>query len=95
MVGTFSLKLKEPDPVKRVVRHQKISEATKVLNVTLTTNKAVTIHWGDGTKSEDVYGTNITVSHTYTNNGVYYAIISGVIEKISAFKTNGIVVWNK
>lgn len=95
MVGTFSLKLKEPDPVKRVVRHQRISDTSKTLSITITTNKAVTIHWGDGTKSEDIYGDNVTVTHTYSNNGVYYAIISGVIEKISAFKTNGIVVWNK
>lgn len=95
MVGTFSLKLKEPDPVKRVVRHQRISDTSKTLSITITTNKAVTIHWGDGTKSEDIYGDNVTVTHTYANNGVYYAIISGVIEKISAFKTNGIVVWNK
>ena len=95
MVGTFTLKLKEPDPVKRVVRHQRISDATRTLTITLTSTKAVTIHWGDGTTSEDVYGENVTVTHTYTNNGVYYAIVSGVIEKIENFTTNGIVVWNK
>jgi hypothetical protein len=95
MVGTFTLKLKEPDPVKRVIRHQRISDTTKTLSITLTTTKAVTIHWGDGTKSEDIYGTDVTVTHTYTNNGTYYAIMAGVIEDIESFTTNGIVVWNK
>lgn len=95
MVGTFSLKLKEPDPVKRVVRHQRISEATKTLTVTVTSNKALTIFWGDGTKTEDVYGENVTVNHEYTNEGIYYAIIAGVIEDITKFSTNGIIVWNK
>lgn len=95
MIGTFSLKLKEPNPVKRVVRHQRISTATKTLTITLTSDKAVTIFWGDGTKSEDIYGTNITVSHEYTTEGIYYAVIAGVIEDISNFSTNGIIVWNK
>lgn len=95
MVGTFTIKLKEPNPVKRVVRHQRISTATKTLTITLTSDKAVTIFWGDGTKTEDVYGTNKTVSHEYTTEGIYYAIVAGVIEDISNFSTNGIIVWNK
>jgi hypothetical protein len=95
MVGTFSLKLKEPDPVKRIVRHQRISDDTKTLSITLTSEKAITIYWGDGTKSEDVYGTGVTVTHTYNNNGIYYAILCGVIEDITNFTTNGIIVWNK
>jgi hypothetical protein len=94
MIGTFTLKLVEPDPVKRVVRHQRISEATKTLTVTLTSDKAVTIYWGDGTK-EEIYGTNITRSHQYSKDGIYYAIVAGVIEEITNFQTNGIVVWNK
>lgn len=95
MVGTFSLKLKEPNPVKRVVRHQRISDATKDLTITVSSNKALTIFWGDGTKTEDVYGDNITVKHEYASEGVYYCIISGVIEDITNFTTNGIIVWNK
>lgn len=95
MVGTFTIKLKEPNPVKRVVRHQRISTATKTLTITLTSDKAVTIFWGDGTKTEDVYGTNKTVSHEYTTEGIYYAIVAGVIEDIANFSTNGIIVWNK
>ncbi|MDR2009960.1 MAG: LamG domain-containing protein [Bacteroidales bacterium] len=95
MVGTFSLKLKEPNPVKRVIRHQRISEATKKLTITVTSNRALTIFWGDGTKNEDVYGENVTVNHEYTSEGIYYAIVAGVIEDITNFSTNGIVVWQK
>jgi len=94
MIGTFTLKLVEPDPLKRVVRHQRISEATKTLTITLTSDKAVTIYWGDGAK-EEIYGTKISRSHQYNKDGIYYAIIAGVIEEITNFSTNGIVVWNK
>jgi len=95
MVGTFTLKLKEPDPVKRVVRHQRISDTTKTLSITVTSSKALTIHWGDGTKTEDVYGTAVTVTHEYAGEGIYYAVVAGVIEDITDFTTNGIIVWNK
>lgn len=95
MVGTFSLKLKEPNPVKRVIRHQRISDATKTLTITVTSNKALTIFWGDGTKTEDVYGEKVTVKHEYQKEGIYYAIVAGVIEDITEFTTNGIIVWNK
>jgi hypothetical protein len=95
MVGKFTLQLKEPDPVKRVIRHQRISEDTKTLTMTMTTAKSVTVYWGDGTKDIDVYGENITCSHNYTQNGIFYAIIGGVIEDITNFSTSGIIVWNK
>jgi hypothetical protein len=94
MIGTFSLKLIEPDPVKRVVRHQRISEATKTLTVTLTSDKTALIYWGDGQKDE-IYGTGVTVSHNYVQEGIFYAIIAGVIEEITDFQTNGIIVWSK
>ena len=95
MVGTFSLKLREPEPVKRVVRHQRISEATKTLNITLSSDKAVSIYWGDGSQPEELYGDKVTASHTYPVNGIYYVIVAGVIEDIKEFETNGIIVWNK
>lgn len=95
MVGTFSLKLKEPEPVKRVVRHQKRDESSKTLTISISTPKMVTIHWGDGTRSENIYGDDRTITHDYTDNGIYYAVVAGVIERIEEFTTNGIIVWNK
>lgn len=95
MVGTFTLKLREPEPVKRVVRHQRTSSATATLSITLTSNKLLTIYWGDGTATYDVNGEGVTVTHEYQAEGIYYAIVAGVIEEISSFQTNGIVVWTK
>lgn len=94
MVGTFSLKLKEPEPVKRIVKFEKTGTATTHI-ITLSSNKTVTIYWGDGTKTEDVYGDNLTVTHTYTSDGDYFTVIAGVIEDVRDFTTNGIIVWNK
>ena len=94
MVGTFSLKLQDPDPVKRILKFTQTSAAT-THTITLTSAKSVTIYWGDGTKTEDVYGTDISVSHTYPATGDYFAVIAGVIEDITDFSTNGTIVWNK
>ena len=95
MVGTFTLKLREPQPVKRVVRHQMTGSATATLQITLTSSKPLAIYWGDGAVSYDVDGEGVTIEHTYEQEGIYYAVIAGVIEQITDFETNGIVVWNK
>lgn len=94
MVGTFSLKLKEPEPVKRVLKHFRVNENSKTVTITLTTEKLVNIYWGDGTTTQDVYGTQ-TITHDYSENGEYYVIVTGVIEDIAEFSTNAIIVWNK
>lgn len=98
MIGTFALKLKEPDPVKRVVRHQRISSATAKLSIEFKSDKMVNIYWGDGSVDYDVYGDHTgknAITHTYTENGIYYAVIGGVIEEMTDFNTKGILVWNK
>ena len=98
MIGTFTLKLKEPDPVKRVVRHQKQGTTGTELTIGCKTDKMTDIYWGDGTVDKDVYGDhtgNNVLHHTYTNDGIYYAIVGGIIEDLQNFTTNGIIVWNK
>lgn len=98
MIGTFSLKLKEPDPVKRVVRHQRLNSGSAKVSVAFKSDKMINIYWGDGTVDTDVYGDctgKNAISHTYTDNGIYYIIVAGVIEDITDFETNGIVVWNR
>lgn len=95
MTGTFTLVLREPEPVKRVLKHMRTSDANKRISITISTSKLVNIYWGDGTTTQDVCGTNVTVTHDYAENGEYYAVITGVIEDIEAFSTNAIVVWNK
>ncbi|KAA6300908.1 MAG: hypothetical protein EZS26_002934 [Candidatus Ordinivivax streblomastigis] len=95
MVGTFQLKLVEPEPVKRVLKHIGVSEATRTCTVTLTTQKLVTIYWGDGLVDFDISGENLTISHHYADNGEYFPVITGCIDEISSFATNAIIVWNK
>lgn len=95
MTGTFTLTLREPEPVKRVLKHMRTNESSKRISITLTTSKLVNIYWGDGTTTQDVCGTGVTITHDYANNGDYYAIVTGVVEEIEQFSTNAIVVWNK
>ncbi|MGV8135925.1 MAG: hypothetical protein AB2L20_11980 [Mangrovibacterium sp.] len=85
MVGTFSLKLIEPDPVKRVIK------GAGATSITLTCSSLLTIFWGDGTKTDNVSGTGVTLSHN--TNG--YIIIAGRIDLITGFSTTGTVIWNK
>ena len=73
----------------------KISSATDTAKITLTTNKIVNVYWGDGSVTKDVSGNNVALSHTYADNGNYYIIVAGVIEEITQFDTNAIVVWQK
>lgn len=95
MVGTFDIKLTEPEPVKRVLKHIRVSDATKECQVTLTTEKYVNIYWGDGESDIDVCGKNKTITHTFKDNGDYFIIVSGCIDEITDLTTNAIVVWNK
>ncbi|KAA6350907.1 hypothetical protein EZS27_001754 [termite gut metagenome] len=95
MVGTFKLKLVEPEPVKRILKHMRVGESTKTCTITLSTLKLVNIFWGDGAVSYDVSGNNTTISHDYATNGDYFPVITGCIDEITSFTTNAIVVWNK
>lgn len=97
MVGTFKIKLTEPEPVKRVLKHIRVSDATKTCTVTLKCKKYVNVHWGDGSRDFDLCGDDTvhTYSHVYANDGEYFPIITGCIDEITNFETNAIVVWNK
>ena len=91
MVGTFTLKLVEDEPVKKVLRH--VGNANSTCTITVTSAKKLIIYWGDGSHTYNVSGTSTQVSHTYTAKGEYEIIVAGVIEDIEAFTTNGIVIW--
>lgn len=97
MIGTFTLTLREPDPVKRVLRHQRSSQATAKVTVGFKSDKMVTIYWGDGAADYDLYGDYTganAVEHTYATDGTYYPIVAGIIDKITNFSTNAIIVWD-
>lgn len=93
MVGTFRLTLIEPEPVKRVIRH--IGGAGSTASMTLSSHKLLNIFWGDGSITRGVSGSGVTQNHTYTEAGEYDIVITGVIEDITSFTTNAIIVWNK
>ena len=95
MVGTFKLKLIEPEPVKRILKHMRVGDSTKKCTITMTTIKYVNIYWGDGTVDYDVCGDKVTITHDYANKGDYLPLIAGCIDEISSFTTNAIIVWNK
>jgi len=98
MVGTFTLKLREPEPVKKILKFTRTSEATKQVSISITTIKMVSIYWGDGARSKNVYTSGsgpITLTHDYQNNGDYEIVIAGVIEEILSFETNAVIVWNR
>lgn len=95
MVGTFQLKLIEPEPVKRVLKHIRVGDTTKTCTITMTTTKYVNIYWGDGTADFDIGGNAVQITHNYAVNGDYFPVITGCIEEITAFTTNAIVVWEQ
>lgn len=95
MVGTFNLKLIEPEPVKRILKHIRVGESTKTCTIAMKTTKYVNVYWGDGSVDYDVSGDDVQLSHTYTENGDYFPVITGCIDEITDFTTNAIVVWNK
>lgn len=95
MVGAFDLKLVEPEPVKRILKHMRVGESTKTCTITLTTTKLINVYWGDGNVDYDISGESLAISHVYEANGDYFPVITGCIDEISSFTTNAIVVWSK
>lgn len=89
MIGTFTLKLVEPSPVKRVLR------AAGSVTIKVKTNKMFDVYWGDGTAETDVFGDEITLSHSYTGSDYKYIIVAGCVDEFESFETNAIVVWQK
>lgn len=91
MVGTFKLKLIEPEPVKKVLKFTGSGTCT----ITLTTDKLVNIYWGDGSVDYDISGTSRTITHTYSGQGEHFPVITGCIEEISGFQSNAVVIWEQ
>jgi hypothetical protein len=95
MVGTFSLVLKEPEPIKRVLKYTRTSDADKTVSITLTSSKLLNIYWGDGSHTFDVSGTAQTFTHNYSSNGTFYIVITGNIDEITSLTSTAKLVWNK
>ncbi len=88
MVGTFSITLREPEPVKKVYKPGSTSES-----VTITSDYPVNIYWGDGAYNLDVTTDTGTLSHSYIVNNNFYIVITGVIGNISGISTGATEIW--
>lgn len=95
MIGTFQLKLREPEPVKKIIKYTRTNESNKTVSITVTSSKLLNIYWGDGTHTYDVNGTAQTITHNYAANGTFYIVITGNIDEITSLTTSGTIVWNK
>jgi hypothetical protein len=98
MVGTFKLKLVEPEPVKRVYKVVP-TESGGVLvaaaEFTVST-KLFNVYWGDGSSDKDVSGTG-SPTHTYSVAGTYYVIITGVLDNLTITPEDGTwtLIWSR
>lgn len=95
MVGSFKLKLSEPEPIKKVLKYTRTSDLDKTVSITVTSAKLLNIYWGDGTNTFDAIGTAQTLTHNYTENGTYYILVTGNIDEITSLTSTGVLVWNK
>ena len=86
-VGTFQLKLIEPNPIKKVLFLSGTS-----LNLSYNSTQETEIFYGNGTK--DLVKTNASISgKTLPANS--YIIIAGDIDGITNLTTNAVVLWEK
>lgn len=88
MVGTFTLKLTEPNPRKIVLSFTGTS-----LNLSYTSPKETEIFYGNGTK--DIVKTNASISGKVLPAGTKYIIIAGNVEEITNLTTNATVLWER
>lgn len=95
MVGTFTLKLTEPEPIKKVFKYTRTGASDSEVTISFTSSKMVNIYWGDGSHSYDFSGEITDLSHTYAANGTYYIVMTGNIDEISDLSTTAVLVWNK
>lgn len=95
MVGTFTLTLSEPEPIKRILKYTRTSAADKTVGITFTSTKMLNIYWGDNSHTFDASGTAVTKTHDYAANGTYYIVVTGDIDAITSLTTTGKVVWTK
>jgi len=96
-VGTFKLKLVDPQPIRRVLRFVPTAQNGGVAKIRFTCYEAVNIYWGDGTNMKDVIAdADLMVSHTFTTGKPFYEVmITGEPDNISNFSHNCLLVWTR
>lgn len=84
-VGTFTLKLIEPEPVKRVL--------TGGGQIVIASKHPVNIYWGNGSHSFDVGGNGAEV--TVTGGGNDETIITGEPNEFTTFRSTLSTIWSR
>jgi hypothetical protein len=88
--GKFTLSLREPEPIKQVLKFTRTASVTTV-SITLNSSAKLNISWGDSTFLNNVSGTQ-TFTHYYATEGTFYIIVSGCFDdKITA--TTAQKIW--
>ncbi|RYU93580.1 phage tail domain-containing protein [Emticicia agri] len=91
MFGTFTLKLIEPSPVKRL-----LVRTGNTVSIQFASANPIDIYWGDGQKTLNVFGSDVNKTHNYSISGTYYILLCGVIEEISDFiAADTQTIWTK
>jgi hypothetical protein len=90
MIGTFTIKLIEPEPVKTVYITESSNES-----ITVESEKPVNIYWGDGSATYDVTTLTGAVEHSYSVTELHYIVITGIIDEISSITTGANQLWSK
>lgn len=93
-IGTFTLKLSEPEPIKRVYKFA-ASGGSMAVTMTVTSTDPVNIYWGDGLNNLDVVTGTGQITHIFGATGTFYIVITGIIEKITSVTTTATLVWSK
>lgn len=92
-VGTFTLKLREPEPVKKIY---KFSVPGYTVSFSIVCTKPVNFYWGDLTATKDILAaTSTAVPHAYGSPGWKYIILTGDMESITYLTTTATLVWDK
>lgn len=92
-IGTFTLKFREPEPVKKIY---KWSAPPYAVTFTTVSSKPINIYWGDNTITPDLaIDQAVTSNHTYSSTGVKWIILTGDLESISYLTTTATLVWDK
>lgn len=86
MVGLFTLKLIEPNPIKKV-----LSFTGTALNLSYNSPTETEIFYGNGTK--DTVPGDAAMTGKPLPAGQKYIIIAGNIENITNLTTNAVVLW--
>lgn len=89
MFGTFTLKLIDPHPVKRLLK-----VVGSAVSIQFTSANPISIFWGDGSVKHDLLD-DVVLTYNYASAGTYYPVVCGVIEEIEDFVHNAEVLWSK